>query len=571
MSDPLLEADLILLHPPSVYDFRERRDVLFAYLGNSDSVAASAMYEIYPLGFKSLETYLSHRGFKVRIVNLAALLLSKFDLDVPRFLARLRARVFGIDLHWICHAHGGLALAGLLKEIHPRTPVLFGGITATLYREELMGYDPVDMVMEGYDTLEPVHQLMLALSGKLRIEDVPNLSWKRDGEIVVNAYEHAPRSLPLDCAADWRPFLASREKTSPSLMFLPSSGCAYNCGWCGGSREAVRRIFRTRHTVAAKRPETVLSEIESMAGSPAVRRANIYTINAYNFGPEALDAYLKGLSKAGIAHASYEQFHLTRPETLRKMVAAAKTTIHISPESHDPTVSRLAGRGVYSMEEMEDWIQEALSIGVYGVHVWFFIGMPRQTPSSVFDTVEYARHLMERFRGRRVFPLLCPMVPFLDPGSTFFEEPQEHGYRIFFRSLEDHRRALVAPSWMQRLNYETVWMSRTEIVEVSYDAVAALTRAKKSAGVLPGTVADFVLGRLAEAKDLVFEVDRVHAQEGVGGVAARLGDRILEYNTRILRGGVSDQIFPIPRQLDNRWFDEFEVALDGSGDPARPC
>ena len=33
-----LEADLFLLHAPSVYDFRERDDMLFAYLSDSDSV-----------------------------------------------------------------------------------------------------------------------------------------------------------------------------------------------------------------------------------------------------------------------------------------------------------------------------------------------------------------------------------------------------------------------------------------------------------------------------------------------------------------------------------------------------
>ena len=33
--------DLILLHAPSVYDFRERDDVLFAYLSNLDSVHVS--------------------------------------------------------------------------------------------------------------------------------------------------------------------------------------------------------------------------------------------------------------------------------------------------------------------------------------------------------------------------------------------------------------------------------------------------------------------------------------------------------------------------------------------------
>ena len=34
-------------------------------------------------GFKSIGAYLGHHGFSVRIINLAALMLRKWDLDVP--------------------------------------------------------------------------------------------------------------------------------------------------------------------------------------------------------------------------------------------------------------------------------------------------------------------------------------------------------------------------------------------------------------------------------------------------------------------------------------------------------
>ena len=44
-----LEADLFLLHAPSVYDFRERDDMLFAYLGDSDRVNVASVYEINPI------------------------------------------------------------------------------------------------------------------------------------------------------------------------------------------------------------------------------------------------------------------------------------------------------------------------------------------------------------------------------------------------------------------------------------------------------------------------------------------------------------------------------------------
>jgi len=65
-----------------------------------------------------------------------------------------------------------------------------------------------------------------------------------------------------------------------------------------------------------------------------------------------------------------------------------------------------------------------------------------------------------------------------------FEEPEKHGYRIFHRTLEEHRRALLQPSWKYVLNYETEWMTREEIVLSSYEASLELNRIKAGHGLL---------------------------------------------------------------------------------------
>ena len=60
--------DLILLHAPSVYDFREKT---IMYGPISDVIPSTPIFEMYPIGFSSLLEYLSKRGFRVRILNLA--------------------------------------------------------------------------------------------------------------------------------------------------------------------------------------------------------------------------------------------------------------------------------------------------------------------------------------------------------------------------------------------------------------------------------------------------------------------------------------------------------------------
>ena len=103
-----LEPDLLLLHAPSVYDFREHA---ILYGPGSDMVPSSTVFEMYPLGFLTIASYLHERGLDVRIVNLALRMMNDRRFDVPAFVARHRPKAVGIDLHWLPHAHGALEVA----------------------------------------------------------------------------------------------------------------------------------------------------------------------------------------------------------------------------------------------------------------------------------------------------------------------------------------------------------------------------------------------------------------------------------------------------------------------------
>jgi radical SAM superfamily enzyme YgiQ (UPF0313 family) len=133
---PAKTIDLLLLHPPSVYDFREK-SILYGPV--SDMVPSSVVFELYPIGFLTIAGYLQQQGMQVRIVNLALRMLTDKRFDVRKFLAKQRPRAIGIDLHWMPHCHGAIEIARLAKEVHPDVPVIFGGLSATYFHKELLG------------------------------------------------------------------------------------------------------------------------------------------------------------------------------------------------------------------------------------------------------------------------------------------------------------------------------------------------------------------------------------------------------------------------------------------------
>ena len=125
--------------------------------------------------------------------------------------------------------------------------------------------------------------------------------------------------------------------------------------------------------------------------------------------------------------------------------------LEMSPESHDPEVRKAEGRH-FSTEAMEQTFRDALDAGSGRLDIFFMIGIGKQTPQSALKTVEYCGHLLDRFnRDKRLFLFIAPLAPFLDPGSPAFENPERHGYHVLFKTLEEHRQALVQPSWKYSL------------------------------------------------------------------------------------------------------------------------
>lgn len=561
------QADLLLVHAPASFDFRERRDIYFPYLSTSGDVPITPLYEYFPVGFKTLKRFLGERDHDVRIVNLATVLLKYPALDLRAFLSTLDVKMFGIDLHWMVHVQGSLAIAELLKSIHPDIPIIFGGISSTYYADELVRYPFIDMVMRGYDTHAPMAALLDCLKASGDLRTIPNLIWKQQGEVIDNAFSHTPDTFA--CGIDWSQMPeAQPSKTLPILEVLSTqnAGCAYNCGWCGGSRDAFRRIFKRHKAMARKELNEVAYEFSTMNSLPDQDRYHFYSIGSYNEPPARLKFFLEQVKQSRFKSISYEQFHLTSEDTLKTMARAnSRTSITLSPESHDMKIAKLAGRGVYTPDEMERWIDVALDAGIHEIDIWYFIGMPEQDEQSVKENVAYCARLLGLFKKKRVVPLLCPMIPFLDPASTFFTYPEQHGYHTFYRTVEEHRRGMENASLINRVNYETRWLPRPELVRVGYEAVRSLVRIKGDIGFLPSGVACSIIRDIDDALEfmkVVHEIDCIADPKARARELDAIGDEILVRNRKMFNGNVANQSFPINREIGGRWFDEILNAAD---------
>ena len=556
-----MKNDLFLVHPPAYFDFRNRNDIYWPFFGTSSGTPITPLYEMFPVGWKSLKRVLEENGNKVDIVNLSTVMLLHPDIDLKALFSEVETRLFGIDLHWMVHVHGSLGVAEFLKQVHPEVPIIFGGISSTYAHDQLMEYPFIDMVMRGYDTHLPMLKLMDALKNG-DLSDVPNLVWKdRDGKVVENEFDHKPRTLTNGINFSTIPAPVQTLLPIRDVLTTENAGCAHNCGWCAGSRDSFQRINKTKYAVVQKDLEGIKYEMHEIAKIPGNdKKYNLYSLGTYSESPARFNSILDYVAESNLNTVMYDFFTLPNDEVTKKLAGNnPKVIANLSPMSHDVHVSRLSGRGTYTLEEMEAWIHKAVALGVYEINVWFLIGLEEQDEESVWGSVEYCRRLLTEFKGHKVIPFICPMTPFLDPGSNYFEEPEKYGYKLFYKTVEDHRRAMMQPSLAGRINYETKWLSREQLVTVSYEAVKRVFQMKGDANLYPQRVVKEIAEKIDDAREftmLVHEIDQIADSSLREQKMSEISDEILRRNKETMYSGVRNPAIPIKRKIGGRWYDE---------------
>ncbi|KYH38281.1 MAG: cobalamin B12-binding domain-containing protein [Candidatus Hecatellales archaeon B24] len=517
-----MTLDLLLIHPPSVYDFREKA-VHYGLV--SDLIPSTPIFELYPAGFLSLSTYLGKKGFKLKILNLAVQMLLNPGFNPEKALKKAEARVYGIDLHWLVHVQGALETAKLVKKLHPDSFLVVGGLTSTFFwRSLLENYSFIDAVVLG-DTAEEALEGLLshASTGKPRLNEIPNVAWRHQGKAKLNSFRPAPGNLD-DYAIDYgflvKEFLGSwsfpsalpfaRFMREPIGLALTMKGCPYNCITCGGSAFAYKNFFN-RNCPAFKSPEKIAWEILSLLD---YMRVPVFVVGDVQLmGFSRVERLSKLLREAKVGSPLIYEFFSPPPrstlECLRK--TSDRVMLQISPESHEEEVRVKFGRN-YGNRDLVGFIREAERLGFERLDLYFMVGLPEQTLKSAVEASRFFSKLLgEAVKGRGFLnAFTAPLAPFIDPGSMVYMKPEAFGYRLLFRDVESHVKIMEeAESWGEMLDYETAWMSRREIVAASYLAAEAFTKVKMEHGIISEEEGLKVLEAIKEAGETVYLGKRV--------------------------------------------------------------
>ncbi len=513
-------CDAIFLHAPSVYDFR-RKPIFYGPV--SDVIPSSPVFEMYPVGFMTISSHLEAAGFRTRIANIAVQMLASDRFDAEKKIKGLDADVFFIDLHWMPHAHGALELAKIVKRLHPESKVELGGLTSSYFHEELIRRPEVDMVMRGDTTEVPTVMMMEALQKGGDLSKVPNLTWKDgSGKVRVNDFGYSLESLD-EVIFDYGTMIKCTMRNMDVKGALPwygwdkvpltsvftVRGCSVNCAECGGSHYANGKVV-CRKAPAFRSPERLADDMEmiqSYFDTPVFIVGDLR-----QRGMSYAERFLEECRARRIRnHVVVELFNGATPEYFQMLDRTFEGgwSIEFSPDSHDEKVRFALGKG-YTNENIEKTVAASFRNGCSRFDLFYMNGLPFQDRESALDSARAAERLWSLVgRDDRLFIYNAPFAPFVDPGSRAFEEPEKWGYRLRARTLEDHRKLLDSPSWKHVLSYETEWMTRDDVAEISYDAANILARAEHGAGRIDDAELKGRTERTEFARELMHRVDRI--------------------------------------------------------------
>lgn len=515
----MASSDIVFLHAPTVYDFRKKP---IFYGPVSDVVPSSPVFEMYPLGFMTMSSHLEEAGFRTRIVNLAVQMLQSDKFDVEKRIKSLDADVYAIDLHWLPHAHGSLEIAKIVKKYHPDSIVEFGGFSSSYFCDELIRRPEVDMVMRGDSTEIPHVEMMRTLESGGDLSLVPNLSWKdKGGRVHKNPMSYVPDTID-DVKFDYGTMIknAIRHRDikgalpwlgwdkNPLTSVFTVRGCSLNCAECGGSHSA-NKNFLCRSRPAFRSPEKL---VEDICAIQDYLKSPIFIIgDLRQGGDDYATRFFSEARRQGVKnHLGMEIFRPAGDAFFSEMERSiGEYTMEFSPDSHDESVRTAMGKN-YDNASIEKTLTSAFDNGCQRFDLFYMTGLPQQTRDSAIYSASASKHLWDSVgKEARLFIYNAPFAPFVDPGSRIFEDPEKWGYRMFARTLEDHRILLDNPSWKQVLSYETVWMDRDTIAEVSYDAAQVLTDTEFSVGRIDEEMRDARSERTETARTLMHRIDDI--------------------------------------------------------------
>jgi len=293
---------------------------------------------------------------------------------------------------------GGIQIARIAKQIHPKVKIVFGGVTPTfLWKHFLTHFPQIDFVVIGegeYTFLNLVKYL--ERNKKHHIEDIRGIAFRKDGKVVRTAPAepvHHIDALPVPA------------KYFEYQHLSLTRGCPGKCTFCGSPQFWGPKV--RFHSV-----EYFIDELDRLYK----KGINFFYFSDDTFSVDknrVIDICKKILEKGlNITWVAISRVNYMNEDILYWMRKAGCIQISYGVESGSKKIRRLLNKKITN-----DDIEKAFAMTLkYGIlpRAYFIYGCPGETHRTIFETIDLIK---------KIKPLVIHFfVLSLFPGTRLYEE-----------------------------------------------------------------------------------------------------------------------------------------------------
>jgi radical SAM superfamily enzyme YgiQ (UPF0313 family) len=199
------------------------------------------------------------RDMDTRINELQKGKVRQIAQEISEYAKAYKVDFVGLKL-WLGDGfEGSITIAEKIKEDNPKLPVFAGGPHVDSFRENIFDVcDIFDALVYG-EGEETITMLADYVSGKRKLEDIPNLIYKNNGRIITTPIRRIENLDSLSSPVyDENVYLAMRGNQKIKMVFIDESrGCPNHCSYC-------IHPIKSGNKWRERTPEAVVEQMERM-------------------------------------------------------------------------------------------------------------------------------------------------------------------------------------------------------------------------------------------------------------------------------------------------------------------
>ena len=314
-----------------------------------------------------------------------------------------------------------LELAQCVKRVHPKSVTVFGGVAASPLHEQVAAHTAVDVVIRGRGEVA-LPAVLSALDNGQPLEDIGNVSTRVSGRVRTVPWVYAPVS-PMNLAFPAvNLFDADLGADIRYLRIVHGLGCPYRCPFC-----SIQTIGQRTEYFPVDR---VLSEIKAYRERFGAHHNVYFGDETFGVNRRTCLELCAALDDGGVSYDCQTRLNCIKdPALVEALASSGCRWLEIGLEVLNQHGQNDFKQGT-PLGPVEDTLARVRDAGIAACS-FLINGLPGQSIDDMRRSIDAACKLIER--GLLHASYLFGFVPY--PGSTLYQEPEQHGLTLLHRNL----------------------------------------------------------------------------------------------------------------------------------------